>query len=111
MQQSGNDKKYLKKQMVINSKCLKGKSKFKPFFVVIRPEVSYDLLPLELKIKKRLSSMEIHPKQDDQLPVDNRDLLENTNKMGHLCNKRTRRCEYIKKIRIALGKLKAKFTK
>ena len=100
------NKKYRRSQIVLNSKCLKDKPKFKNFFAVIKPEVSYDLLPLDLKMQRRLNSME--PAQKERKSEE--ELIGKTNKIGHLCSKRTKKFEYIKKVRHALEKLMGKLS-
>jgi hypothetical protein len=93
----------------MNSKCLKDKPKFKQFFDVIRPDVRYELLPLDMKMERRLASCA--NKKSQQKKTEKEELFVNTNKIGHLCTKRSKKCDYIKRARLALEKLSDKLSK
>jgi hypothetical protein len=108
LKNSENDRDFIRKQLVMNSKCLKDKPKFKQFFDVIRPDVSYELLPLDMKMERRLESC---AKKSQQKKAEKEELFVNTNKIGHLCTKRSKRCDYIKRARLALEKLSEKLSK
>ena len=108
LKNSENDREFIKKQLVMNSKCLKDKPKFKQFFDVIRPDVSYDLLPLDMKMERRLASC---AKKPQQKKMEREEVFVNTNKIGHLCKKRDKKCDYIKRAKLALEKLSEHLSK
>ncbi len=79
-------KESIRQNILINSKCLKGRKKFKIYFNVIKPTVKYELLPLDVRIQMRLdagSSMDNLKETKEKEPS-----IETVSTIGHLCTKR-----------------------
>ena len=84
-----NNKEAMRQNILINSKCLKGKPKFKMYFDIIKPKVKYELLPLEIRIQQRLNENNVlnsggQENEKDDVPLP----CEVTSPISHLGSKR-----------------------